>query len=79
MYYNVGWTEFVYLTLSLSSKTSVFWLSFSGIKLMINFLQNWGAVQLAAELAPALGALAALAAGTVLLPALRPAVAASVI
>jgi hypothetical protein len=69
-----AWTEFAYVVLSVSSKTSVFWLSFAGIKDMINYLEpsrqdtsaSWSAVQTAAEVLPALGAATALAAAAAL-------------
>jgi hypothetical protein len=66
-----AWTEFVYVALSLSSKTGLFWISFAGVKLMLNFLQpqqadtsvDWRAVQIAAAAAPAAVAVAVLGAG----------------
>ena len=64
--YNIGmwrgaaWTEFVYVMLSLSSKTSIFWLSFGGIRQMVEHLNadehkngaNWHTVQSAAAYGP---------------------------
>jgi hypothetical protein len=66
-----AWTEFTYVVLSLASKTAVFWLSFGGIKQMINFLQparadasaDWAAVQTTAAVAPGVAAAAAFAGG----------------
>jgi hypothetical protein len=65
---SAAFTEYTYAVLSLSSKTAVFWLSFAGIKLMLNFLRpaeadhglDWFAVQVAAAAAPAAVAAAAL-------------------
>ena len=68
---SAAWTEFAYVILSLASKSAVFWLSFAGIKQMINFLEpysadnsaDWVVIQVAAAVAPGVAAAFALSAG----------------
>ena len=73
---SAAWTEFVYVILSLSSKTSVFWLSFGGIRQMVEHLNadepsngvDWAFVQLVAAIVPGVLALFGILLGVMYAP-----------